>query len=191
MILQQTLKSYILTQYRSIREFAKDIDIPYTTVYGILKKKNICRASMSVVTKICATLKIDSQKLLDGEIIQSGSPHFIQLPIEEQLKDFILSKYRSILEFTKLACLPYSTVDNIFKRGMQNSNVFTLITICRTLGISIDDLVQGEIREKDLYTYNNPMMIKIGKLNTNGQIKAEDYIDDLIASGNYALAQKR
>lgn len=65
--------------------------------------------------------------------------------IENQLKQVILSKYKSIREFTKAIDLPYSTVDNIFKRGVNSVNITTIIKICKMLGISADGLGQGKI----------------------------------------------
>ncbi len=65
--------------------------------------------------------------------------------IEAQLKDIILTKYKSLLSFTKTIGLPYSTLDSVFKRGVNNTSVTTIIKICQALGISTDKLAQGEI----------------------------------------------
>lgn len=65
---------------------------------------------------------------------------------EDILREYILSKYKSIREFTIEANMPYSTVDSIFKRGLRKSSVDNLLLICKHLGISADALLDGEIR---------------------------------------------
>lgn len=64
---------------------------------------------------------------------------------EEKLKDLILSRYRSIREFTIAIDMPYTTIDSIFRRGIGNSSVSNVIKICKALGISADALANGEI----------------------------------------------
>ena len=65
---------------------------------------------------------------------------------EDVLKDLILSKYKSIRDFTTQANIPYTTVDSVLKRGVLKSNVDTVIKICQFLGISADALINGEIK---------------------------------------------
>ena len=67
------------------------------------------------------------------------------MTIEEQLKNFILSRYRSIREFTLVIDMPYTTIDSIFRRGIGNSSVSTVIKICKALQISADELADGKI----------------------------------------------
>lgn len=71
------------------------------------------------------------------------------MTIEERLKDLILSKYKSIREFTNTIQIPYSTLDTILKRGIRNSNVDNVIKICESLNISADALANGDIIFKD------------------------------------------
>ena len=73
----------------------------------------------------------------------------IEMEIEEKLKELILSRYRSMLEFTKAAGVPYGTVRSIFERGIMNSSVTTIMKICQFLRISTDDLVMGRIVHTD------------------------------------------
>lgn len=67
------------------------------------------------------------------------------MSIEAELKALILSRYNSVLEFTKKIDMPYATIQSIFKRGVQNSSVTNIITICKALGISADELAEGKI----------------------------------------------
>jgi hypothetical protein len=64
---------------------------------------------------------------------------------EDLLKEFILSKYKSVREFTQDVNMPYSTVDSIFKRGIRNASVDNVLLICNHLHISADALVEGRI----------------------------------------------
>lgn len=67
------------------------------------------------------------------------------MTIEDKLKDLILSRYRSIREFTQAIDMPYSTFDTILKRGIDNSSVTNVIKICKELAISADALAAGKI----------------------------------------------
>lgn len=64
---------------------------------------------------------------------------------EEKLKDLILARYYSIRDFTNSIELPYTTLDSMFRRGIQNSSVNNVIKVCKALGISADALADGEI----------------------------------------------
>lgn len=67
------------------------------------------------------------------------------MKIEQQLKNYILSRYRSVREFTISADIPYTTLDSIFKRGIDNSSITKIFKICKALGISADELAEGRI----------------------------------------------
>lgn len=67
---------------------------------------------------------------------------------EDRLKEYILTKYKSVREFTGAIDMPYSTVDSIFKRGIRNASVENIIKICDFLGISTDALINGYIEHK-------------------------------------------
>lgn len=40
------------------------------------------------------------------------------MTIEQKLQDYILDKYKSVMQFAKLVDLPYTTVKGIFSRGI-------------------------------------------------------------------------
>ena len=64
---------------------------------------------------------------------------------EDKLKYYILTRYRSLLEFTQSIGMPYATLQSILKRGIGNSSITNIIKICRALNISANDLADGEI----------------------------------------------
>ena len=67
------------------------------------------------------------------------------MTIEEQLKETIIKKSGSVNKFAQTIGLPTSTVATIFSRGVNNTNVNTIIKICQALGISADELADGKI----------------------------------------------
>lgn len=92
---------------------------------------------------------------------------------EEKLKDLILSKYKSVREFTITVDIPYTTLDSIFKRGIGNSSVSTILKICNALHIKADALANGEIEPAyPEVTYKvsdadlNELYVEIGSMNT-------------------------
>lgn len=67
------------------------------------------------------------------------------MTIEEKLKDYILSNYKSIREFVQIADIPYTTMDGILKRGIGNASIGNVLKICKALKISADELGNGKI----------------------------------------------
>lgn len=71
------------------------------------------------------------------------------MTIEEELQNYILSKYKSIMQFSKASGLPYTTVKGIFNRGFWGTSIQNIVKMCDTLSIDLNSLVYGDIREKD------------------------------------------
>lgn len=67
------------------------------------------------------------------------------MTIEEKLREYILTYYKSIREFTQKAEIPYSTMDGVLKRGIANSSISSILKICNALGISADELANNKI----------------------------------------------
>ena len=68
--------------------------------------------------------------------------------IEEQLKREILMKYRSIRAFTMQLEIPYSTLDSVFKRGVANAGVSTMIKVFNALDLDIESIQSGILQHK-------------------------------------------
>jgi len=62
------------------------------------------------------------------------------MTIEEKLKEYILSHYKSVRQFCIQNNFAYSTIDGIFKRGLGGSSVSVVLKMCTALGISVDEL---------------------------------------------------
>ncbi len=65
--------------------------------------------------------------------------------LEDELKALILSRYKSIREFTTKIDMPYSTMDSVLKRGVNKANITNIIKICRELDIDTEKLADGKI----------------------------------------------
>lgn len=85
--------------------------------------------------------------------------------LEQQIKTLIKNKYGSINQFSIKTGIAYSTMDSIIKRGINNSNLSSIIRVCEALNISADGLSKGIISyKKDNQTINNKEDIDIFKL---------------------------
>ncbi len=69
---------------------------------------------------------------------------------EDKLKEYILTRYKSVREFGITHDIPNSTLDSVLKRGIENSSVGVIFKICKALNISPDALAEGEIVLKPL-----------------------------------------
>ena len=74
------------------------------------------------------------------------------MTIEEELKALVLASYGSMREFSIALNMPYSTLDSIFKRGVENASIGNIIKICCALHISVDELAAGRIANRQVAT---------------------------------------
>lgn len=68
--------------------------------------------------------------------------------IEDQPKDMILEKYKSVRAFTMALDMPYSTIDSMLKRGIDGASVVTVLKVCMALDIDIEGLLNDKIVPK-------------------------------------------
>lgn len=73
MTIEESLKEYILCNYKSLRNFVNTsgIDLPYSTIDGMLKR-GIRNASIDNVLKICKALNISADELGNDRIIPNA-----------------------------------------------------------------------------------------------------------------------
>lgn len=64
---------------------------------------------------------------------------------EDKLKELILSKYGSMVNFSTQIGMANSTLATIMKNGIHKANVTNIIKICKALGISADELAKDNI----------------------------------------------
>ncbi|PWM58598.1 MAG: hypothetical protein DBX91_08595 [Subdoligranulum variabile] len=91
--------------------------------------------------------------------------------IEQELRDLICSRYKSVRAFAEAADLPYTTVDSILKRGIEKATVKSIIKLCQTLNIDTDELAAGRIAARKILLKTaispeeNRLLLKIRSLN--------------------------
>lgn len=124
------------------------------------------------------------------------------MTIEEQLKQEILSQYKSIRAFTNEVGIPYTTLDSVFKRGIQNAGVSTMIKVFSALNLDIESIPSGELRsnapnektpggagdraEGELRDDLRSILIRnFDQLNQEGQERLVETSDDMVCSGKY------
>lgn len=112
------------------------------------------------------------------------------MTIENELKELILSKYKSVRDFSISIEMPYSTIDSIFKRGVANASITNIIKICETLCISADDLARGSIVHRSAspapVASDEARLLEIFRsFNEEGREKLLAYADDLQRTGTY------
>ena len=61
---EQRLRNIILDRYKSLRQFALEADVPYSTLMTILSR-DMGGASFDVVVKICKKLDLDPMEFCE------------------------------------------------------------------------------------------------------------------------------
>lgn len=109
--------------------------------------------------------------------------------LEDKIKDLIIEKYGSVRQFALKIDIPYTTIDSILKRGIDNSNVGNVIKMCKALDLSIDktieknDLISNLNFDNCIQVKNNSNIIKIpvlGVIKAGIPIEAQENIIDYI-----------
>ena len=80
--------------------------------------------------------------------------------LEEKIKELIIEKYGSVRQFALKIDVPYTTIDSILKRGIDNSNVSNVIKMCKALGISVDKSIEANELISNL-NFDNATLIDI------------------------------
>ena len=100
--------------------------------------------------------------------------------IEEKLKELILSRHKSIREFSHAIHMPYSTLDSIFKRGINKASVTNIINICQYLGISADMLSDGQIISSSAVNLENSEILEVLAQRYNLSEDAKGFIKSFV-----------
>lgn len=101
------------------------------------------------------------------------------MPVEQELKNLILQRYRSVRAFSEETGIPYSTIDSIFKRGIENSSVSNIIKICRALNIDADALGDGKIESKKVEITGAAAHFDLDKLTPEGIERYQEFMEFL------------
>ena len=68
--------------------------------------------------------------------------------IEDEIKELIKNRYKSIAAFCRVVNLPETTIGSMLTRGFANSKTQNVIMVCNELNIDIEALYDGKIKEK-------------------------------------------
>lgn len=110
------------------------------------------------------------------------------MTLEDDLKKLIIEKYGSVRQFALQIDVPYTTIDTILRRGIDNSNVSNIIRICKKLEISVDKLLDKkeivnwiDYNEEENETSDNVFMIPVyGTIKAGIPIESQEDIIDYI-----------
>lgn len=120
MTIEETIKYLILAKCGSVKEFAKEIELPYTTVSGILKR-GILNSNAENILKICDKLNVDVGSLIDGNVkikspdsndisahfeflrcvLSDDSAHYNGLVLDDHDKEYLLNGLEFLEETIK------------------------------------------------------------------------------------------
>ena len=89
------MKKMITAKYVSIRQFANEISIPYTTLQSIFKRG--LKAGIQNIIKICQALNIDINALANGKIEEPKTNDTTATASEKEL----LKNYRRLDKYGK------------------------------------------------------------------------------------------
>jgi hypothetical protein len=116
------------------------------------------------------------------------------MTIEQQIKSAILEQYKSVRAFTITTNIPYSTIDNMLKKGIVGTGIQTVLKVCHALNIDVESIESGiikkspvskksETRENDIQ--KDRLIINYEALNDEGREKLAEQSDMMVRSGMY------
>lgn len=109
----------------------------------------------------------------------------------QKLKEQILSKYRSIREFSKKVGIPNSTLVTALDSGVGGMAVDKVVLICEELGIDIktfEPLEQKNVLTAEELSKKETLVIKkYRSLNESGKKKVDEYVNDLTDCKKYTI----
>ena len=93
------------------------------------------------------------------------------MTVEEQLKSEILSRYKSIAAFTSAIGVPNSTLNSVFKRGISNAGISTMIKVFDALDLDVESIQTGTLEKKQscIKSHCQTIETKLGELSVEEQ----------------------
>lgn len=101
---EELLKSCILDQYHTVKDFAVALGLPYTTIDGILRR-GVMNARVENMILICERLGISLDALIDGKLEPRQRPAVLSA---QEMN--VIDKYRDLPNYDK------ETVDFLLNR---------------------------------------------------------------------------
>ena len=97
-MIEQDLKALIVERYGNLKKFTEAINLPWTTLDGVLKR-GVNKANITSLIKICDGLKIDCESLYYGKIMPKQYFTNSSSLTEHELNH--IQKYRSLSDYDK------------------------------------------------------------------------------------------
>lgn len=99
------------------------------------------------------------------------------MTVEEQLKSEILSRYKSIAAFTSAIGVPNSTLNSVFKRGISNAGISTMIKVFDALDLDVESIQTGTLEKKQscIKSHCQTIETKLGELSVEEQTHIKKY----------------
>lgn len=70
--MEDKIKEMIIKRYKSISNFSRKFDFPWSTINGMLTR-GIKNSSITTVIKLCKALNLDLEKLAEGIIVEKDN----------------------------------------------------------------------------------------------------------------------
>ncbi len=110
--------------------------------------------------------------------------------VEDELKALILNRFKSVRAFAVAIDTPYSTINNIFVRGVGGAGISTIIPLCRALNLDVDALADDKIKFKDnlaedLLPDEGKLLSLYRNFNDEGKEKLLDTASDMAQLDRY------
>ncbi len=104
------------------------------------------------------------------------------MEIEDQLKEVILDRYKSLRAFTSAIDIPYSTLDSALKRGgLHKVGVSKAIKIFSALDLDVESIPTGDLKSLEITRGQ-----KVSPISGEAMTLAKDY-DSLDSHGKQVV----
>lgn len=77
------------------------------------------------------------------------------MKLEEEIKEIIIKRYKTLANFSRKFDFPWSTINGMLTRGIENSSISNVIKLCRALNLDLEKLSEGIIADKQINTQKN------------------------------------
>lgn len=106
------------------------------------------------------------------------------MSVETELKELIVSRFKSIRQFSNEINIPATTIQSMLNSGIENAGVKKVMKICDFLGIDTDALADGYIKERkanpiDITVFEYELIKKYRSLIQPDKKAVDDLLDNL------------
>lgn len=104
---------------------------------------------------------------------------------EIELKKTIKDRYGSVRAFSQAINTPYSTIDNIFKRGVMGVSVQVVLKICAELNIDVEKIQEDRLVTKTPAFSSDAGHLMYEKLDETDKAEIRGEIKHMLKSNKY------